>query len=87
MPDMPVEIWEYIMDILQEQRRTAATVIQAHFKGFKTRIGPLRWIIRYLRKSDLVQTRAAYAIAELQARGRPSITHVCIDFHEASPCN
>ena len=76
MPDLPVEIWAFIMDLLQDQRRmTAAVRIQAHFKGFKTRIGPLRWILRYIRKSDLVQTRAAYAIDELQKRGRPH-THV-----------
>ena len=77
MPDLPVEIWAFIMDILQEQRRTAAAVIQAHFKGFKTRIGPLRWIIRYIRKGNLVQTRAAYAIAELQQRGCPH-THIVV---------
>ena len=71
MPDLPVEVWAYIMDILEEQRRRAATVIEAHFRGYKTRIGPLRWILRYIRKGRLVQTRATYAVTELQARGCP----------------
>ena len=62
-PDLPVEVWAYIMDILEEQRRRAATVIEAHFRGYKTRIGPLRWILRYIRKGRLVQTRATYAVS------------------------
>ena len=60
MPDLPVELWAYIMDILEEQRRRAATVIEAYFRGYKTHIGPLRWILHYMRKGSLVQTRAAY---------------------------
>ena len=79
MPDLPVEIWAYSMDILQEQRRTAAAVIQAHFKGFKTRIGPLHWIIRYIRKGNLVQTRAAYhaVLQSCKRMGAPTHTSSC----------
>jgi hypothetical protein len=55
MPHLPVEVWGHIMDILEAQRRDAATTIQACFKGFKVRIGPLRYIIRYIRKGNLVQ--------------------------------
>ena len=69
VPDLPVELWAHIMDILQEQRHNSATAIQSHFKGYKVRIGPLRWILRYIRKGRLVETRARYAATQLQARG------------------
>ena len=65
MPDLPVEVWAHIMDMLAAQRRRAATAIQAHYNGFKTRIGPLRWILRYIRKGNLLQTRAAYHAHQL----------------------
>ena len=73
MPDLPVEVWAYIMDILEEQRRHAATVIEAHFRGYKMRIGPLRRILRYICKGRLVQRHAPHmrSPSMLQARGRP----------------
>mmetsp|Transcript_24813 Transcript_24813/g.61617 ORF Transcript_24813/g.61617 Transcript_24813/m.61617 type:complete len:113 (-) Transcript_24813:91-429(-) len=69
MPALPAEVWGHVMDILATQRRSAATLIQAHFKrGFKTRIGPLRWILRYIRKGNLMQARMAYAYYEHRLR-------------------
>ena len=44
----------------------AAMRIQAAFKGYKVRIGPLRWILRYLRKGSLIRLRSAYNVAERQ---------------------
>ena len=80
MPDLPVELWAYIMDILQEQRRRAAINIQAHYKGYKVRIGPLRWVLKYIRKGVLVQTRAAYYRAEQQMRGAMHVHAVAAVF-------
>jgi hypothetical protein len=60
---LPAEIWAHIMDI------RAAISIQSHYKAFKVRIGPLRFVLKYIRKGVFVQTRAAYWRAEQQARG------------------
>ena len=50
---MPVEIWAYIMDIRDAERKRAATLIQARFKGFLQRVrrlGYVRYFLRYMFK-------------------------------------
>jgi hypothetical protein len=54
LPELPDHVWTLILEI------RAAISIQAHYKGFKVRIGPLRWVLRSIRKGALVRTRAAY---------------------------
>ena len=64
---LPDDVWLHIYDILAEQQRdAAATSIQAHFRGFVVRIGPLRYVLRYIRKGRLSQARAAYSHAQRQ---------------------
>ena len=65
MPELPTEIWAHIFDLLETERveterAHAAISIQAHYKGFKVRIGPLRWVLRYIRKGRLINARALY---------------------------
>jgi len=50
MPDLPVDIWAYIMDILEDQRGRAATIIQADVRGHMLRKGPLGCVRFYVRK-------------------------------------
>jgi len=63
LPELPDELWAHILE------HRAAINIQAHYKGYKVRIGPLRWVLKYIRKGVLVQTRAAYHCVEQQSRG------------------
>ena len=73
--DLPEDLWAYIFGILAEQRReAAATRIQAALKGYRVRIGPLRWVLRYIRKGNLITRRAAYCVTERQMRGHMSVS-------------
>ena len=48
---MPVEIWAYILDIRDAERKRAGTLIQAHVKGFLLRVRHfafVRYLLRYM---------------------------------------
>ena len=67
VPQLPEDLWAYIYYILAEQRRAAgAVVMQAAFRGYRVRIGPLRFVLRYIRKGNLIRYRAAYSAIERQ---------------------
>ena len=73
--DLPEDLWAYIFGILAEQRReAAATRIHTALKGYRVRIGPLRWVLRYIRKGNLITRRAAYCVTECQMRGHMSVS-------------
>ena len=55
LPALPEEVWTYIFHIC------AATSIQATFRGFKTRHGPVRYL-RYLAKFVTKGARTACAV-------------------------
>mmetsp|Transcript_27968 Transcript_27968/g.75535 ORF Transcript_27968/g.75535 Transcript_27968/m.75535 type:complete len:123 (+) Transcript_27968:337-705(+) len=65
LPALPEEVWTYIFEI------RAATTIQAKVRGFKTRHGPIRYLLIYVKKGWLPPARAVFWATELQRRGAP----------------
>ena len=47
---LPVDVWAHILAV------RAAVVIQAYFRAFKVRHGPLKYIRKYVSKRDWVDT-------------------------------
>ena len=67
---MPVEIWAYILDIRDAERKRAATIIQAHIKGFLLRVRHftfVRYLLRYMYKGQGLTMPAANSPARLWA--------------------
>ena len=70
LPALPEEVWTYIFET------RAATTIQARFRGFKMRHGPIRYLAKYVKKGW--PARAVFWATELQRRGAPH-HHVLLD--------
>ena len=75
MPELPVEVWAHIFDIIEEERsRVAATVIQARFRAYMAacivRLGPLSYLLRYVHKG---RPNEVSAVVEWQLRGHPHV--------------
>mmetsp|Transcript_70443 Transcript_70443/g.211868 ORF Transcript_70443/g.211868 Transcript_70443/m.211868 type:complete len:123 (+) Transcript_70443:337-705(+) len=64
LPALPEEVWTYIFEI------RAATTIQAKVRGFKTRHGPIRYLLIYVKKGWLPPARAVFWATELQTKAR-----------------
>ena len=60
LPALPEEVWTYIFHIC------AATSIQATFRGFKTRHGPVRYLAKCVTKAWRPPVRAVFWDMEFQ---------------------
>ena len=84
MPELPVEIWAHIFDMIEQERsRVAAMVIQDRFRAYAAarmmRLGPLSYLLRYIRKGGPNEVSAVAGAARLcsvvewQSRGHPHV--------------
>ena len=84
MPELPVEIWAHIFDMIEQERsRVAAMVIQDQFRAYAAarmmRLGPLSYLLRYIRKvgpnevSAVAGAARLCSVVEWQSRGHPHV--------------